>query len=550
MRAATRILLTASLLVLLAAPALPVKNAQGAMAIYYVTNTLDSGTGSLRWAIDQANANPGQDTISFKIPIADPGYVEDYYWRIGLQTALPTLTDLSGVIIDGRTQSEFSGIPYVYFPPIYLDSVAVVAGLPVLYLTGNYNTIAGLFLANSNGDAITVLGDHNIIDENRVGTTKAIGINLVSGSQYNQVSRNTIYDSLVHGVRLTNSHMNILIDNIIGLVTDGRTPWGNTLDGLALYNSQDNDILQNTISANGGSGILVSGGSNNRVEQNFIGLSADLRLDLGNAQHGIWLQDNSINNRLFENWIAGNGADGIRLSGANTYGNKMEKNNIGFGWEGAVPNGQHGIGIYDGAHNNTVGSNDTDNRENFVAANGWSGVVVVDSPIGQNHILDNFIVNNGFYGVHIKNSPENKIYRNIISGNGMTAVSAGVRVEGSASLFNTILENSISHNSGLGIQLADNANAAIPQPHVTAASCSKVTIYAAVGSIVQIFSDRENEGEVYEGWHLMTADSYEWFGRVTRPFVTVTQTDVTGNTSIFSEALFACGTTYLPVVLK
>ena len=41
---------------------------------YTVTNTNDSGSGSLRQAIEQANAHPGLDTIEFDIPAAtDPG---------------------------------------------------------------------------------------------------------------------------------------------------------------------------------------------------------------------------------------------------------------------------------------------------------------------------------------------------------------------------------------------------------------------------------------------------------------------------------------------
>ena len=60
-----------------------------------VTNTGDSGPGSLRQAITDANTNPGLDTICFNIPGA------------GVQTiaplsALPPISD--PVIIDGYSQ--------------------------------------------------------------------------------------------------------------------------------------------------------------------------------------------------------------------------------------------------------------------------------------------------------------------------------------------------------------------------------------------------------------------------------------------------------------
>ncbi len=64
---------------------------------YTVTNTLDSGVGSLRWAINNANTNLGADTIEFDIP--DCGGV----CVITLSTALPTLTDDS-TTIDGYSQ--------------------------------------------------------------------------------------------------------------------------------------------------------------------------------------------------------------------------------------------------------------------------------------------------------------------------------------------------------------------------------------------------------------------------------------------------------------
>jgi hypothetical protein len=65
---------------------------------YTVTNTADSGAGSLRQAILDANAHPGTDTIAFNIP---GGRVQTIAVPV---TALPVIT--SPVVIDGRRSPD------------------------------------------------------------------------------------------------------------------------------------------------------------------------------------------------------------------------------------------------------------------------------------------------------------------------------------------------------------------------------------------------------------------------------------------------------------
>ena len=64
-------------------------------ATFTVINTDDSGAGSLRQAILDANGNAGLDTIAFNIPGAG-------VHTISPATALPTITD--PVVIDGYSQ--------------------------------------------------------------------------------------------------------------------------------------------------------------------------------------------------------------------------------------------------------------------------------------------------------------------------------------------------------------------------------------------------------------------------------------------------------------
>jgi hypothetical protein len=81
----------------------------GLLATYTVTNTNDSGAGSLRQAIIDANANAGADIIVFNI--AGGGTQ-----TINVASVLPTITDQ--VTIDGTTQTGYVAGSFV---PIILD---------------------------------------------------------------------------------------------------------------------------------------------------------------------------------------------------------------------------------------------------------------------------------------------------------------------------------------------------------------------------------------------------------------------------------------------
>ncbi|MCB0553995.1 MAG: fibronectin type III domain-containing protein, partial [Phaeodactylibacter sp.] len=67
-----------------------------------VTNTNDSGAGSLREAINCANANPGPDLITFNIPGSGPFVIQ-----LAPGSQLPTLTD-GNTTIDASTQPNYT----------------------------------------------------------------------------------------------------------------------------------------------------------------------------------------------------------------------------------------------------------------------------------------------------------------------------------------------------------------------------------------------------------------------------------------------------------
>ena len=109
----------------------------GASRIIQVVNTLDSGPGSLRQAILDANAHAGPDDIEFAIPAStDPNLnvpesrgfdPVTQTWRITLQSALPAITDQ--VTIDGYTQAHFP-VAYRYPNAFSTQQVVEVTGVP------------------------------------------------------------------------------------------------------------------------------------------------------------------------------------------------------------------------------------------------------------------------------------------------------------------------------------------------------------------------------------------------------------------------------------
>src|SRR5215207_898954 len=73
-------------------------------AVYTVTNTADSGAGSFRQAILNANASPGGDDIAFNIPGSG-------VHTIAPTSALPNITD--NVFLDATTQPGYAGSPVI-----------------------------------------------------------------------------------------------------------------------------------------------------------------------------------------------------------------------------------------------------------------------------------------------------------------------------------------------------------------------------------------------------------------------------------------------------
>lgn len=135
-----------------------------AFIAYFVTNTNDSGAGSLRQAILDSNATIGvADQILFNIPGSG-------IHTIDLASALPDITD--PVVVDGTWQTG-----WVYTPLIEVNGAAVPAPNAVMTVSAGSTKIRGLAITRGQDAGIRLqTNGGNEVEHCAIGTTGGIGL--------------------------------------------------------------------------------------------------------------------------------------------------------------------------------------------------------------------------------------------------------------------------------------------------------------------------------------------------------------------------------------
>ena len=471
-----------------------------------VNSTADVGEGSLRWAIDQANLNPGSDYILFDIPSSDIGF-DGTVWTIKPLTNLPVFDDDS-TIIDGFSQTVNQGDTNPEGPEILLD--------------GSDNTEG-----------------------------YSIGLRLHSAEHI--VSGLTISGFIVSGIEIyfEESHHNWIWGNYIGSNASGsdtlRNGYGISIGGKSMHNiiGGTSVIERNVISGNYHDGISIFSDSN-LVIGNYIGTDASGANRLSNDD-GVYIGAPSKGNRVGgnliceRNIISGNRRYGIFVSGEGSQNNIMRGNIIGLNAAGDDTLGnQIGICISGDANDNIIGGLET-NSSNIISANREDGILIKNAH--NNQIIANkigtdesglTILPNRYDGItisigaqHNQIGPENTICHN---------AGHGIEINGSSTLYNRITQNSIFDNDGKGILLSNGGNESLVSP--TFSNENPVQGTAPPSARVEIFSDSQDEGQIYEGFVIADANGFfSWEGIPAGPYITATATDDSGNTSEFSVNL-------------
>ena len=202
------------------------------------------------------------------------------------------------------------------------------------------------------------------------------------------------------GISLTSGGSVSIVANLIGTDTAGAADQGNGGVGISLA-SGDNRMWANVISGNASHGVSISGSgaTDNYVAANFIGTDLDGDADLGNAGSGVHISGSS-GITLLENVISGNDSYGVRITGSGADGNRLEGNLIGTQADGAnaLANGSHGVAITGGAYDNAV-------EDNSIAHNGGDGVNITGNATTGNTVWENGIHSNTGLGIDL--GPDN-----------------------------------------------------------------------------------------------------------------------------------------------
>jgi hypothetical protein len=290
-----------------------------------VTNTNDSGAGSLRQAITDVNAQSGPQPLGIVFNIPGGGVQ-----TIAPASALPALT--KPTILDGTTQTGYAGTPLIELDGTNAGAPAVAG----LHISAGNSTVRGLDIHSFSGDGVLIdTNGGDAIQANYVGTdingsaakpNGGNGINIVAapsntvGGTTNSV-RNLISGNGAAGVRIAGALAtgNIVQGNYIGTDVTGTAALGNSGAGLSIDGAPNTVVggaisgLQNIISFNGTNDVQIfdAGATGSLIQGNTIQGSTTA------TTTGIAVAVSLTGNTLSQNSVSGHQGLGIDVYPAN-----------------------------------------------------------------------------------------------------------------------------------------------------------------------------------------------------------------------------------------
>jgi len=371
-----------------------------------VNNTEDSGAGSLRQALLDANNNPGADEIHFNIPGSG-------IHTITPASTLPTITD--PLVINGFTQPGASqntnpaGTGFNTVLQIEIEGLGLTGAGTGLNIATEGCKIHGLVINRFSDHGVMITGDNNMITDCFIGTdylgsinrpNRNHGIMVSTGASGNVIGPGNLISGNFYGVYIdgTSSTGNSVIGNLLGTDATGMDTIMNRNIDIRINNSPDNiigGVIPGSRNVFSSLEIMNPGADNNTVSGNHIGIdvSGDTPLIQGNQLPGINIQGAS-NTTVGPGNVIGAQFRGIMIGPGfgepeETFGNKIIGNLIGTNSDGSDPiENIYGIEIYAGENNIIGGLAESD--RNIISGNRIAGIILNDGAT-QNQILGNYI---------------------------------------------------------------------------------------------------------------------------------------------------------------
>ncbi len=499
---------------------------------------------SLREAINHSNNIQGRQTIVFDMP--DPGNV----YTIQLCSPLPNIVE--PVTIDGTSPPGSLGLPTVVVKPWASNNLPPWPCNPPPYgfwISADDVTVRGMsmvgffdFQAETSGAIIVDNASNALIEYNQLGVYPnglvEGNFNAIYLTDNNHVVRNNLISGNWQGINSFASDT-IIQGNYIGTDFSGMSTslaLGNQT-GILVWPVSESTIIggvnpdeMNLISGNS---IGISINSDSTVYGNRIGTDRTGTVDLGNS-NGIMIGGS-------KNTIGG------PLPGQ---GNLISGNSLAISFASAADDN-----VIQG---NYIGPDVSGNQALMNAAGNWHGMIVFSSSniIGGTNVGEGnriaFITGEGIDFDH--GATDNHVVGNTIFSN-----VTGVLVESDqwyTALMNTLSQNSIYDNMGLGIDLepagvslndvgdADTGGNTVLNFPTFSAGFNSVSGTACPGCIVELFISDNDPSGYGEGRTFIDQTTAEDNGDFTLPVTlsyisctrfTATATDNLGNTSEFSR---------------
>ncbi|MEO5561288.1 MAG: right-handed parallel beta-helix repeat-containing protein [Dokdonella sp.] len=341
---------------------LAVSSASAFADTYVVSTTADTGAGSLRQAMLDANAKQVTNgtacaghTITFNIPGAAPHTIQPHsplppihipiafegYSQPG--SSENTAFTGSNAVIAIELDGSFAGST---------DAFVVGAAVPGSdFCAGNTSAFRGLVINRFAGAAIS-MGEETC----PIGQACICGGVLIQGNYIGTDVTGT--QARGNGIALARPALVFGTSCVVNVVGDQTLQDGGP--------SSPRPQSRNVISGNGADAILMFSTSSNSanglsqghtIRNNYIGTAASGAAALSNGGRGITMETNTSGVKIYDNLISANMSDGVAVLDSPFLGTAVIGNGIGIGIAGqALGNGGHGVLVANHAIGVTVGS--------------------------------------------------------------------------------------------------------------------------------------------------------------------------------------------------